>query len=258
MTHPSGQNDGIIIGDCIEKMRLLEDLSIDHVITDPPYSNTTHSKSRRGLTNYRERKGAAARKARTRDLGFAAITDEQRAACAVEFKRLVRRWVLVYTDDRGLCSWIRAIAASGLEWVRTGAWRKLGATPQLTGDRPATSLEFVVIAHQTKPDGKPMKKRWNGGGRHAFWEVPIVLDRGHNGARVHTTQKPLALMEAQIRDFTDEGEWVLDPFCGSGTTLVAARKNGRHGLGIEVDPHYAEIARSRISSTFEQRTFPFA
>ncbi len=70
--------------------------------------------------------------------------------------------------------------------------------------------------------------------------------------RVHTTQKPLALMEALVRDFTDEGETVLDPFTGSGTTGVACKRLGRSFIGWERDPKYHAIAEKRIAGAREQ------
>lgn len=59
-------------------------------------------------------------------------------------------------------------------------------------------------------------------------------------------------MEALVRDFTDPGETVLDPFAGSGSTGVACRKLGRAFVGWERDPKYAAIARRRIEETREQ------
>jgi modification methylase len=55
-------------------------------------------------------------------------------------------------------------------------------------------------------------------------------------------------MEALVADFTDPGDIILDPFCGSGTTGVAAIRLGRRFVGIERDPTYAQLARDRISA----------
>jgi site-specific DNA-methyltransferase (adenine-specific) len=69
---------------------------------------------------------------------------------------------------------------------------------------------------------------------------------------VHTTQKPEALMEALIRDFTDPGDLILDPFAGSGTTGVAAIRLGRRFIGWEKDPKYHAIALKRLTAAREQ------
>lgn len=63
----------------------------------------------------------------------------------------------------------------------------------------------------------------------------------------HPTQKPLALMDALIKLTTKEGQVVLDPFMGSGSTIVAARKSGRQYLGFEINKQYFEIAQKRLN-----------
>jgi site-specific DNA-methyltransferase (adenine-specific) len=69
---------------------------------------------------------------------------------------------------------------------------------------------------------------------------------GWNEPRFHPTQKPVEIMEWCMDEI---GDWntVLDPFCGSGTTLVAAKKLGRHFLGFEISHDYCEIARKRLA-----------
>lgn len=61
------------------------------------------------------------------------------------------------------------------------------------------------------------------------------------------TQKPLKLLRYLVEDHTNEGDLVLDPFCGTGTTIVAAQQLKRHYLGIEVNPEYAAFAEQRIT-----------
>ncbi|MCA9368469.1 site-specific DNA-methyltransferase [Candidatus Kaiserbacteria bacterium] len=69
--------------------------------------------------------------------------------------------------------------------------------------------------------------------------------------RVHPTQKPVALMEWCL-GFLPDAETILDPFLGSGTTLVACAKLGRRGIGIELDPDYFEIACKRVEEAYRQ------
>src|SRR5690606_30919467 len=120
-------------------------------------------------------------------------------------------------------------------WKRSGIWIKPNGQPQLTGDRPGMGYESIAIAHA------PGRSTWNGGGRHGVWSFPVDA----NFSRVkrdHPTQKPLGLMEALVRDFTDAGETILDPFAGSGTTGVACKRLGRGFIGFERDPKYHAIA----------------
>jgi DNA modification methylase len=73
-----------------------------------------------------------------------------------------------------------------------------------------------------------------------------VEDRNPDGKRVHPTQKPLALMKWCL-GFAPEAKTVLDPFMGSGTTLVAAKLQGLQATGIEISEAYCEIAAKRLS-----------
>lgn len=238
---------------------------VDVIETDPPYSDYVHSKSRRGGASAPQLDGSgrnvACSFAREKEFGFTSLDPELRRFCAKEFARLVRRWVLTFSDVESCHLWRDDLVSEGLEYVRTGAWIKLGATPQFTGDRPAAGFETITIAH---PKGR---KHWNGGGRHAIWrgaeepdlvyEVPIVLNRSHSEPRLHTTQKPLELMLDLVGDFSDEGETILDCFLGSGTTLVAAKKLGRKGIGIEMDEAYCEATANRLRATEQQPILDF-
>lgn len=78
---------------------------------------------------------------------------------------------------------------------------------------------------------------WSGGYR------AIGLDRGEY---VHPTQKPIALMRWCI-EIADASGTVLDPYCGSGTTLIAAKNLGRESIGIEIEERYCEIAAKRLA-----------
>lgn len=262
---PHYEQDGIVLyhGDCRAILPTLE--RVDVVITDPPYSDYVHSKSRRGGASAPRLDGSgrnvACSFAREKEFGFESITEDLRSFCAQQFARLARRWSMAFSDIESCHLWREEFEAHALEYVRTGAWIKLGATPQFTGDRPAAGLETITIAH---PKGR---KHWNGGGRHAIWraegepdlvyEVPIVLNRSRNDPRLHTTQKPLELMLDLVGDFSDEGETILDPFAGSGTTLVAAKRLGRQAIGIERDETNCETAARRLEREERQQAMNF-
>lgn len=227
---------------CEDVLPCLAEQSIDVVITDPPYSQHVHSKSRRG-SGLPDAGEFPACISRAPELGFDAITPELMSVVATETRRLVKRWSLFFSDVELTGEWRAQLLAAGLDYVRTGAWIKEGATPQFTGDRPASGFEAITIVH---PKGR---KRWNGGGRHAIWSEPIVLNRGGNTPRVHTTQKPIVLMRDLVAMFSEPNEVILDMFMGSGTTLRAAKDLGRRAIGIEMTERNCQIAIQRLGQS---------
>ena len=224
----------LFTGDCFEGMQPLQAQSLDVIVTDPPYSAHVHAPSMRGLT-VTHKGGARDEISERRELGFEHITQAQIEAAADLFERLARRWVLVFCDVESSHLWAGALRSSGLEYLRTMAWHKLGGAPQFTGDRPAVAFEAIVVAH------RPGKKRWNGGGKAGWYAVPTAIDRDRSGLdiRMHTTQKPVRLMEELILDFSDPGELICDPFAGSGSTGIAA--------WLRIHMHFLIEWRSSIS-----------
>jgi hypothetical protein len=164
---------------------------VDHVITDPPYSEHVHGKGRRGAASFYDAGEFKACISRARELGFDSITPELMQFCASEFARLARRWSLVFSDVELTGTWRQFLEEAGLDYVRTGAWVKLNATPQFTGDRPASGFEAITIMH---PKGR---KHWNGGGtradRYQSWrscsttahDTKAATPHGASGIAVH-------------------------------------------------------------------------
>jgi site-specific DNA-methyltransferase (adenine-specific) len=217
---PYYQDDACTIyhGDCREILPQLG--QVDHVITDPPYSERTHKGAR---TRSGEGGGEVL-------ISFAHIEFDALRSLLDSID--VSRWV-VMTCDLLHAAQLMISPPNNLEFVRLGVWVKPNPTPQFTGDRPAQGFEQVVILH---PSGK---KRWNGGGYPAVWTCNKICGR-------HPTEKPMELYTRFIEQFTDEGETILDPFMGSGTTLEAAKLMGRKAIGIELEEKYCEIAANRL------------
>jgi DNA modification methylase len=92
-------------------------------------------------------------------------------------------------------------------------------------------------------------------GRHRsnVWIYPGATSFGRGGEEggllaLHPTIKPTAMVADAIMDCSGRGDIVLDPFLGSGTTILAAERTGRRGYGIELDPHYVDLAIRRWQS----------
>lgn len=217
-------------GDCRDVLPLIE--SVDHVITDPPYEAEAHTLQRRVK---REDGSVLA----VEPLEFAPMTEEGRHFAATEIGRVTKRWALVFCQIEGAPLWRASCELAGLVYKRTCLWVKPDGMPQLTGDRPGMGYEAFVALHRAG------RSRWNGGGKHGVYAVPKGSD-GHGDRNPHPTQKPEALMAQIVADFTDSGDLVLDPYGGSGTTAVVAKRLGRRCILIEKEEKYCEVAADRL------------
>ncbi len=114
--------------------------------------------------------------------------------------------------------------------------------PQLSGDRPPQGFEHVMVYH---PKGK---KRWNGPGN-----LTHLAHLAMRGEDKHKCEKPLDQALDLVSWFTDAGDSVFDPFAGHATIGVACRLLGRHYVGFELDPVWAEKAQSRLANPLTDR-----
>lgn len=83
----------------------------------------------------------------------------------------------------------------------------------------------------------------------------FMRDLEHDENRVeHLTQKPVKLMKRLIEKFTKEGDLIIDPYCGSGSTLVACKKLGRDFIGCDIKQEYVDLTNKRLSQTAQDKT----
>jgi len=217
----------VVTGDSWEILRGLPDASVAHTVCDPPYDDRTHKNAITGAAN------DFAADASTAGVAFSSFSGDDFARLAGELVRVSKRWVVAFGTIETVGDYQRG---AGAAWVRAGVWDRISPAPQITGDRPASAVDAVSIMHRKG------KKRWNRGGGAGIWRFQV--ERGADRPD-HPTPKPVALMRALVEDFTDPGDVILDPFCGSGTTLVAALSTGRRCIGIELNPKHADLAAER-------------
>ena len=242
------QGEGYILyqGDALALVPLLG--PFDHCITDPPYEQEADTRTRRTRAVLEGREPYV-------PITFAPLTELQRRFLC----RQRCQWLLAFCQVEAVG---RYQALLGTQYKRTAIWRKRDGAPQYRGDRPGMGYESIICAWCQR--GKP---QWNRGGQHGWYECelaagadllydyPVRGDRTE--ARVHATQKPLALLQALVRDFTQPGDLVLDPFMGSGTTGVACLHEQRRFVGIERDPDTFAQACTRLEAAARQGTlFP--
>ncbi len=232
-------------GDCREVLPLLA--SVQAVISDPPYAEEAHTLQRRMLSNGEANGGR--RREVVRPVDFASLTPDLMADFCAETARLCAGWVLAFCQSEQVAEWREAMEKAGIKWRRAQIWVKTDGTPQFTGDRPGVGYESIATGWCGSG-----RSAWNGGGRHGVYIQPKSDPGvGHGGpSNLHPTQKPQRLMADLLNLFTAEGDTVLDPFMGSGTTGVCCHKTGRRFIGIERDRRYFDIACQRIAAAQAQ------
>lgn len=202
----------VIHGDCLAVLPTLEAGSVDFALTDPPY-----------LVNYKDRSG--------RSIANDATADWMRPAFAGVYRALKRD----------------SLCVSFYGWNKVDlffdAWKAAGfrIVGHFVFTKPyASNSRFVKYQHE---QAYLLAK-----GNPAIPDAPVsdVLPFKYSGNKHHPTQKPVESLVPLIRAFTKPGDVVLDPFAGSGSTLVAAQYTGRRFIGIELDSGYHAAATQRL------------
>lgn len=210
---------------------------VSHVITDPPYEAITH-KALDGNNTARRNDGRPASPA----VDFAPIDAIREHVVAMGAQS--GGWFLVFCTPEGVWPWAQAINASPMKYKRACVWVKPDSMPQLNGQGPGAGSENFIAAWAGEG-----RTRWNAGGKRGVYTHCVNGPERHGA---HPTEKPRRLMAEIIKDFTNEGQTILDPFMGSGTTGVAAVQMGRNFIGIEKEEKYFQIACKRIEDAQRQ------
>jgi site-specific DNA-methyltransferase (adenine-specific) len=227
------------LGDCLEILPMLGE--VDHIIGDPPYEDEMHKAFGRKVMRRDGTPGA--RNANTfRDLGFDGV-NASRVDIAAKCVAASKGWVILFTLAEGVRAWRDELQASGARWNTTCFWVKPDSAPRFNGQGPARGAECFVTCWAGGG-----YSRWNGGGKRGVYTHCVNVKRQGE----HPTEKPVPLMIDIVRDFTNPGETISDPFTGSGTTGIACVRLGRRFIGIERDPKWFDLACRRISGELAQ------
>lgn len=242
----------VYLGDCAEIMKGFDDKCIDLIFADPPYNLSL----RQPL--YRPEGGE-----------YSGVHDEWDKFDDLEdYMNFTERWLeeakRVLKDDGAI--WISGTyhniylvgsALMHLGWfiLNNITWIKSNPTPNFTGARFCASTETLIWA--TKKQGVKYTfnyhemKELNGGKQmRADWYIPVCRGKERlkiDGKTAHPTQKPEALLERVILATTNQGDLVLDPFFGTGTTGAVAERLGRNWVGIDSNEDYIDMAIRRIT-----------
>jgi modification methylase len=247
--------DEILIGDCVELMGRLPEGSVDLIFADPPYNLQLPG----GLTRPNQ------------TLVDGVDEDWDRFGDLATYDRFTLSW---------LAAARRLLKPDGALWVigsyhnifRVGAklqdlgfwilndvvWRKTNPMPNFRGRRFTNAHETLIWCARDRDarytfNYEAMKALNEELQMRSDWLMPICggserLKNG-DGRKAHPTQKPEALLHRVILASTRPGDLVLDPFFGTGTTGVVAKRLGRRWIGIERDADYARHATERLART---------
>lgn len=227
--------------DCIRSMKRLPNASVDLILTDPPYN----------LSNFMKGRDTNLKKMRDNFFGAAGWDDlsseeweKSMDSFFYESARVLKRGgaMIVFMAIIKVETIIKIAEKHGLYYKTTGIWHKLNPMPRNMNLHFVNSTEAWIYFTYKKKTGV-----FNNDGKvlHDFIETSVVTN-GERKYGKHPTQKPVQLMEFFVRVLSNEGDTILDPFMGSGSTGVAAKRNNRNFIGIEIDENYFQIASRRI------------
>jgi site-specific DNA-methyltransferase (adenine-specific) len=250
----SGKNYKLYQGDCLEVMRAMPSDSVDFIFADPPYFLSNDGISVKSGKQVSVNKGDW-----DRTKGIEADFEFHKAWLS-EAQRLLKPngTLAVSGTYHSIFQCGFALQTLGFRILNDLVWFKPNAAPNLAGRNFAAAHETIIWASKNKKSkhtfnyqimkntdfsGDQLKN--SGKQMRSVWSIPATPAREKVHGK-HPTQKPLALLERLILAATMQGDTVLDPFMGSGTTGVATVSLCRKFVGIELDTGYCDLARLRI------------
>ncbi|HEY7750540.1 MAG TPA: site-specific DNA-methyltransferase [Aestuariivirgaceae bacterium] len=246
----------ILIGDCIGELRKVPTKSVDVIFADPPYNLQLRGE----LYRPDQSKVDAVNEDWDRFSDFASYDQFSRTwleECRRVLKDSGTLWVIgsyhnifrIGTILQDLGYWL----------LNDVIWRKTNPMPNFRGRRFTNAHETLIWAAKSSEkksytfNYEAMKALNEELQMRSDWLIAIC--NGHErlrdakGDKLHPTQKPEALLTRVLIASSNPGDVVLDPFFGTGTTGVVAKRLGRHFIGIEQDEAYANAARRRLAKT---------
>lgn len=198
---------------------VLSDVTSCHsVITDPPYGESTHAGARSSTGE--------------EGISYAHFTDADVKQFVAHWTQIATRWIVALTSHDLIPSYYDAYRLAGWYPFAPVVIATKNPTPRMAGDGPTASCVHAMVARPKTREAMA----WRSLPGH--YVVPLAVGGQGRG-------KPPELCNALIRDYSNPGDLVVDPFAGLGGIVRAANGMGRTGLGAEIDPAIAEIANSR-------------
>jgi site-specific DNA-methyltransferase (adenine-specific) len=246
--HAAGPGWRLVAGDSLERLAALPPRTVDLVFADPPYNLSNGGTTCQGGRRVSVDKGDW-------DKSHGPEVDHAfHTRWLEEAQRVLKPSGTIWVSGTHhvIFSIGYAMQRLGFHLLNTVTWFKPNAAPNLSCRYLTHSTELVIWAAPARM--KPLAhhfayaelKAENGGKQmRDLWQLPApgASEKAHGK---HPTQKPIALLDRIVRASSVPGALVLDPFCGSGTTGVAALSNDRRFIGMEQDPGYLELSARRL------------
>lgn len=231
--------------DCIAAMRKIKRDSVDLIVTDPPYN----------LGNFMIDRDTNLSKMRDNFFGTAGWDNmdfkDWKKSMDSFFKSASRVMkdggsMIVFMAIIKVETIIKLAEKNGFYYKTTGIWHKTNPMPRNMNLHFVNSTEaWIYFTYKTRTG------TFNNGGAmlHDFIETSVTPN-GERKYGKHPTQKPENLIKHFVDVLSNKGDWVLDPFMGSGTTGVVSKRANRNFIGIELNEDYYNIAYERIKEAY--------
>ena len=212
--------------DCLNVLKNISNNSIDLVVTDPPYSVISGGKP--------HQKGQPSGILSKNDGKIFEHNDINPEYWFPELYRILKNESHCYimTNTLNLEKYLTLARINGFQLHNLLVWEKNNVTPNRWYMK---NCEYVLFLRKGK--SKPI----NNIGSKTVHQVDNILRN-----KEHPTEKPINLMKLYIENSSNEGDLVLDPFMGAGSTGIACKELNRNFIGIELDKQYFNIAKKRI------------
>ena len=230
--------------DCIEVLKKIKKGSIDMIFADPPYFLSNGGVSIRSGKVVSVNKGEWDKKENYSDV--LKFTHLWLKGCYNVLKNEGTIWVT--GTYHNIFDIERNMKEIGFKIINIIIWQKIDPPPLIFKDKFKFSYEFIIRAKKGKKHYFDYNSMYNinNDEMQDIWKLPSVAIKEKKFGK-HPTQKPECLLERIIICSTKEEETILDPFMGSGTSCVVAKRLNRKWIGIEKDKGYYMIANNRIN-----------
>ena len=228
---PYYRNDSITLylGDCRDQLLDLPSHSVDLLLTDPPYGMAYEAKGKNagGIRGDGSRQGVRVLRQ--------ALSAASRALAPDAHAYVFCHWESWPDFFDATASHLRVKGA--LVW-----WKAQGGMGDTRG---AYAPDYEVVLHASGAKRRPLAGKRQGAVLAGYPPVP-------HQQRTHPTEKPVPLLAHLVTKSCLEGGMVLDPFAGTGATLVAAQQLGRRAVGVELEERYCEVAARRLEQALRE------